>query len=87
MLEAGLLGLVLIVAFLVWYVRSLRRNWTTAEAALGRAGSIAIAVMLLHSLVDYPIRTAAIAAMCALCLSLMAPAPEAEPPRRRKSES
>ena len=77
LLEAGQPGLLLFAAFLIWYVRGLRRNWTSAEAALGRAGSIAIAVVLLHSLVDYPVRTTAIASLCALCLALMVAAPGA----------
>ena len=82
-LETGLPGLLLLAAFLVWYVRGLRRTWSATEAALGRAGSIAILVVLLHSLVDYPVRTAAIAALCALCLALMVPASAGADPEKR----
>jgi O-antigen ligase len=92
LLETGLPGLLLLAAFLVWYVRGLGRTWRTTEAALGRAGSIAILAVLLHSLVDYPLRTAAIAALCGLCLALMVTAPAAADPdqpdsRRRRSRS
>ena len=91
-LETGLPGLLLFAAFLLWYVRGLRRTWTVTEAALGRAGSIALLVVLLHSLVDYPLRTAAIAVLCGLCLALMVPAPvvanpDPKPRRRRRSRS
>ena len=89
-LETGLPGLLLLAAFLVWYVRRLGRTWSATEAALGRAGSIAILAVLLHSLVDYPVRTAAIATLCALCLALMVPAPAADPaaePRSRRRRS
>jgi O-antigen ligase len=87
-LETGLPGLLLLVGFLFWYLFGLKRNWSDPGAALGRAGSIAILAVLLHSLVDYPVRTTAIAALCALCLALMVPAapaePAAEPSRRRR---
>ncbi|WP_129793658.1 O-antigen ligase [Sphingosinicella sp. CPCC 101087] len=88
-LETGLPGLLLLATFLFWYVRGLKLSWSATESALGRAGSIAIVAVLLHSLVDYPVRTAAIAAFCALCLGLMVPAPETdyteESSRRRSS--
>jgi hypothetical protein len=36
-----------------------------------RAASVAIAIIVLHSLVDYPLRTTATAAVAALCLAVM----------------
>lgn len=76
-LEAGWVGIVGILAFLVWYFR---RSWTawkappSREGDLQRAASIAIAVLLLHSVGDYPLRTATMAVMFALCCGLLEPA-------------
>ena len=73
LIETGVPGLLLLGAFLLWFALRVRRVWAADEAALGRAGSIALAAVMLHSLVDYPIRTAAIFALSALCLALMLP--------------
>ncbi len=90
LLETGLPGIVLLAAFAIWYAIRLRGVWRSKEAALGRAGSIAIAAVLIHSLADYPVRTAAIFAMCALCAAFMIPAPAGpeteERPRPRTRE-
>lgn len=73
-LETGWLGIALVVAFLVWFGR---RTWSAwrAEAStvrdLQRAATVAIGVVLLHSAVDYPIRTATIATIFALCCGLL----------------
>ena len=75
LLETGLPGAVLLLAFLFWFAVRVKRLWTQQQAALGRAASIAIGAMLLHSMVDYPVRTAALAALCGLCLALMVPPP------------
>jgi hypothetical protein len=42
-------------------------------AGLARAGSAMVGIVLAHSIVDYPIRTAAIAAVFALGCALMVP--------------
>ncbi len=78
LLETGVPGVVLLLAFLIWFAVRVKRLWASEEAALGRAASIAIGAMLLHSMVDYPVRTTALAALCGLCLALMIPPP---PPR------
>jgi len=73
-LETGWTGIALIIAFLVWYGR---RCWTAwrAEASqhsdLQRAASIGIGVILLHSAVDYPLRTITISVLLALCCGLL----------------
>ncbi|HWT11171.1 MAG TPA: O-antigen ligase family protein [Allosphingosinicella sp.] len=79
LLETGIAGLALLLAFLAWFSLGVRRVWTEREAALGRAGSIAIGAVMLHSTVDYPVRTAAISALCALCLALMIAPPDQSP--------
>lgn len=73
-LETGWLGAALIIGFLVWFGR---RSWTAWRAGvstqrdLQRAATIAIGAVLLHSAVDYPLRTAALATVFALCCALL----------------
>jgi O-antigen ligase len=72
-LETGAAGVVVLVLFLVWWVATVWRVWRTAEAGpFARAASIASAAILVHSLVDFPLRTAAISACLAMCLALLA---------------
>jgi hypothetical protein len=60
------------------------RAWRTAEAGpFARAAAIASAAVLIHSLVDFPLRTAAIAACFGMCLALLADS-RAAPPKERK---
>jgi O-antigen ligase len=73
-LEAGWPGVALILGFFVWYGR---RSWSawkappSGERDLQRAASLAIGVFLLHSIGDYPLRTAALAVMLALFCALL----------------
>ena len=93
-LEAGWLGTALIVAFLVWFAR---RSWTAWRAGvstqrdLQRAATIAIGAILLHSAADYPLRTAALATVFALCCGLLELAVRADaelaPERSRRRRS
>jgi O-antigen ligase len=79
-LELGLAGLLLILAFIAWWAAALVRAWRSEVpgAAMARAGSVAIGVVLLHSVVDYPLRTSAIAAVIGLACALLVPAPRRE---------
>ena len=71
-LELGLLGIVLIGAFLAWWMAAARAGWRTGGGGpYARAASIATAVVLVHSLVDFPLRTAALSATFAMCLALL----------------
>lgn len=73
-LEAGWPGMILIIAFFVWYGRRLWSAWrapTSRERDLQRAASIALLVMLVHSGVDYPLRTATLAILFALCAAIL----------------
>jgi O-antigen ligase len=83
-LETGLPGLVLILLFLVWWLRRAFAIWRTdTPDYFARAATIASAAILAHSLVDYPLRTAAISAVLAMCCALMA-----EPrPKVRRSQA
>ncbi|MEO6580564.1 MAG: O-antigen ligase family protein [Sphingomicrobium sp.] len=79
MLEAGVPGLALMLLFLGWWGQRAFAIWRSSESAeTARAACVASAAILLHSLVDYPLRTAAIAACLATALALMA-----DPARRR----
>ena len=78
-LETGAPGLVLLLLFVAWWGSRAFAIWRSPHAAeLARAACIASAAILLHSLVDYPLRTAAIATVMAMALALMA-----DPARRR----
>ncbi|MEA3058797.1 MAG: hypothetical protein QOE50_209 [Sphingomonadales bacterium] len=71
-LELGLAGVLLIIAFLAWWAVAARQAWRTGGGGpYARAASIASAVILVHSLVDFPMRTAAISASFAMCLALL----------------
>ncbi|WP_420479178.1 O-antigen ligase family protein [Brevundimonas sp. FT23028] len=73
-LEAGWFGAALIIAFLIWYGRRVWAAWRAGpsrERDLQRAASIALLVMLVHSGVDYPLRTAALAVLFALCVAIL----------------
>ena len=72
-LELGVAGIVLIVLFIAWWVIAVRAVWWRGEGGpFARAAAIASAAALVHSSVDFPLRTAAISACFAMCLGLMA---------------
>jgi O-antigen ligase len=84
-LELGLAGIILILLFLAWWIVAVWRVWRTAEAGpFARAAAIASAAILFHSLVDFPLRTAAISACFAMCLALLADSRAA--PLKEKAE-
>jgi O-antigen ligase len=90
-LELGIAGLLLILAFIAWWATALVRVWRSEVpgAAMARAASVAIGVVLLHSIVDYPLRTSAIAAVLGFACALLVPAPrrESEPAEAAGPES
>jgi O-antigen ligase len=71
-LETGVPGLVVLVLFLLWWARAAWRAWRPGDVdPFARAAAVASAAVLVHSLVDFPLRTAAIGACFALCLILL----------------
>ena len=84
-LELGAPGLLILLGFLGWWLAQTWGAWRKKYdgVALARAASIAIGVVVLHSLVDYPIRTSAIAAVVALCAAFMIQPPAARRDRSR----
>jgi O-antigen ligase len=82
-LETGFAGIVLMALFLLWWLRRVFVIWRAAEPDhAARAATIASAVILAHSFVEFPLRTAAISAVFAMCCALMA---EPRPRTRRKN--
>jgi O-antigen ligase len=84
-LELGIAGVILMLLFLVWWGIAVWRVWRTAEASpYARGAAIASAAILVHSLVDFPVRTAAIAVCFAMSLALMADRRSAPPTEERE---
>jgi O-antigen ligase len=85
-LETGLLGFLVLLLFLAWWARRTIAIWRSAEPDyFARAATIASAAILAHSLVDYPLRTAAIGALFAACCALMASGGAVPSGRARRS--
>jgi O-antigen ligase len=79
LLETGLPGAGLLLAFLIWFSRRSYAVWAAPAESAGsyetyieRAATLAIALLFLHSLVDYPLRTAALAAVFAFFSAILA---------------
>ncbi len=71
-IETGLPGIALMLLFLAWWGRSvLGMLRSPAADHFAIASAIASAAMLLHSAVDFPLRTAAMSAVFAMCLVLI----------------
>lgn len=84
-LELGLAGILLIMLFFLSWTRAVWAVWLGREGGpFARAASIASAAVLIHSAVDFPLRTAAISAAFAMCLALMAD--RKVPPRRDQED-
>lgn len=76
-LETGLFGPVLIVLFFAWLGVRGARLWRApgVGGSLALAASLSVLLVALHSVVDYPLRTAAMATLFAFaCGCLVAPA-------------
>ena len=94
LLETGLMGAIILILFLAWFGRRafavwMRSDGSPGQALLPHASTLIIAVLLLHSLVDYPLRTTALSALFAFfCAALLPPGEASEikapkPQRRR----
>lgn len=71
-LETGISGIVLMLLFLLWWAVAVRRMLQSPAAdGFALAGAIGSASILVHSAVDYPLRTSAMAAVFAVCLALI----------------
>jgi O-antigen ligase len=77
-LETGIFGIALMGAFAAWFVSRAIRIWRYAavgsnefDRSLARAATIAVALIVIHSFLDYPLRTAAMTAILAFACGLM----------------
>lgn len=83
-IEAGLPGIAAIAAFAGWWLLTAWRAWRSPAAAdpevrTRRAATLVVGLILLHALVDYPLRTTALATFAAFCCAVMV-APRAGKP-------
>ena len=81
-LEMGAVGLVILAAVAIWWLLRVVAVWRPAsgreiDAALARVGTIIIALLIGHSVVDYPLRTRALMAVFAFAAALTVPPPAA----------
>jgi O-antigen ligase len=84
-LETGVVGPLLLVLFLGWFVRAGARVWRRAEGDdLSRGATVVIGLLLIHSLVDYPLRTAAMSVIFAYACGCLVRAPAS--PRQQVAE-
>lgn len=81
-IEGGLLGLAIVGIFVVWFMVRSWRWWIqrpdNSSVLLGQAGSAVATLLLLSSLVDYPLRTPLLAVVMAIAIIWVF----AEPARR-----
>ncbi|HEX4695919.1 O-antigen ligase family protein [Sphingomonas sp.] len=89
-IEAGLVGIALIAAFVVWYVLRVVGIWRNGDpSSRVRRQQITAALfmllVMLHSAGDYPIRTGAIAAVFAFLAACLTAPQESRTARERRS--
>jgi O-antigen ligase len=77
-LETGIFGIALMGAFAAWFVLRAAKIWRHGsvganefDRSLARAATIAVALIVVHSFLDYPLRTAAMTAILAFGCGLM----------------
>ncbi len=77
-LETGIFGIALMSAFAAWFVSRAAKIWRHGsvganefDRSLARAATIAVALIVVHSFLDYPLRTAAMTAIFAFGCGLM----------------
>jgi len=69
---AGYAGIALILVFMGWLAWRVLKAWRSDDAALAQGAGVVVALVAAHSLVDYPVRTPAIAAVVGLGCALLA---------------
>lgn len=88
-LEAGVFAIVLMGVFVLWLVRRNLALWRAKprpggeiDLLLARASGLVLALVSAHSLVDYPLRTAAMMALFAFAAALLFEPPDVPKPPR-----
>ena len=79
-LTGGAPAMVLVVGFLAWFAASSFRLWSNSppegrvlDLALAQAASIVIVLLLLHSVVDFPLRIPAVSVLFAMACAFLIP--------------
>ncbi len=73
LLEGGLPIACVILAFLFWYISCTVTVWRAAKGSIyAKAAGISIALILIHSFVDYPLRSPALMVFFAICCGMLA---------------
>ncbi len=83
-LETGVAGIALMAMFCIWFAHRAYHVWrgqdhegtSTLDLSLARASLFVIALLVLHSFVDYPLRTTAMLSIFAVCCAMLVPPPE-----------
>jgi O-antigen ligase len=82
-LEAGLAGLGLMAIFSIWLIGRALKLWrrdaaagNDVDLAIARAGALAVALIVAHSFVDYPLRTGAVMVILAFACGLLVAPPQ-----------
>jgi len=75
-LEAGVVGVAAVAVFALWWARASLAAWLAiwrrkATTLLPAGASASIGLMLLHSAVDYPLRTVALSTVLAFCCGVI----------------
>jgi O-antigen ligase len=87
LIEGGLPGLLLLAAFGFWYSRGTIQAWKSGSRddckLFARLGSVVIAMLMLASLADYPLRTPIFLTIFALALCWLAPVDRKSRPSRK----
>lgn len=71
LLELGAAGLALLMAFFGWWLFRASKAWASQSRA-AKAATVITVIILIHSAVDYPMRTAGILAIFAAACTIMA---------------
>ena len=72
LLETGYVGVALFAVFMLWLLERLARIWTSRSDDMAAACTLVILLPMAHSLVEYPLRTEAIAVLFAFACSTIA---------------
>lgn len=88
-LETGVVGPILLGGFGFWLIRRSVEVWRRSRSgglgidqSLTRAATLIIALLLAHSLVDYPLRTGAMMVVFAVACALLIDPPPSSPARQ-----
>lgn len=77
-LEAGIFGLLLAAAVMVWVVARAFAVWRRGngiDLLLSRAAALSVLLLAIHSFVDYPLRTGAMLGVFAFMTAMLMPVP------------